>query len=123
MIRRPPRSTLFPYTTLFRSAAKGEINVLDPGGFGAITITKSITIDGSGGSIPGVLGSGTNGITVSANPSDTLGLRSLVINGVDQGLSGVNIPPAGQGGAENVTIPGLSRAAGRGEPSATHNPG
>src|SRR5262245_63529758 len=24
MIRRPPRSTLFPYTTLFRSAARGE---------------------------------------------------------------------------------------------------
>src|SRR3712207_8471359 len=24
MIRRPPRSTLFPYTTLFRSAASGE---------------------------------------------------------------------------------------------------
>src|SRR5258708_31372207 len=25
MIRRPPRSTLFPYTTLFRSAALAEI--------------------------------------------------------------------------------------------------
>src|SRR3712207_8937458 len=24
MIRRPPRSTLFPYTTLFRSQARGE---------------------------------------------------------------------------------------------------
>src|SRR2546422_6867688 len=24
MIRRPPRSTLFPYTTLFRSAERGE---------------------------------------------------------------------------------------------------
>src|SRR5258708_31657559 len=24
MIRRPPRSTLFPYTTLFRSASKGS---------------------------------------------------------------------------------------------------
>src|SRR3712207_8915225 len=24
MVRRPPRSTLFPYTTLFRSAADGE---------------------------------------------------------------------------------------------------
>src|SRR5256885_2394753 len=24
MIRRPPRSTLFPYTTLFRSAVEGE---------------------------------------------------------------------------------------------------
>src|SRR3712207_7828796 len=25
MIRRPPRSTLFPYTTLFRSAAGGDL--------------------------------------------------------------------------------------------------
>src|SRR5438034_11357736 len=25
MLRRPPRSTLFPYTTLFRSVADGEI--------------------------------------------------------------------------------------------------
>ena len=25
MIRRPPRSTLFPYTTLFRSDASGEL--------------------------------------------------------------------------------------------------
>src|SRR3712207_7520278 len=31
MIRRPPRSTLFPYTTLFRSAL-GRDPVLDPGG-------------------------------------------------------------------------------------------
>src|SRR6202522_3229007 len=30
MIRRPPRSTLFPYTTLFRSAAAGD-NVIDLG--------------------------------------------------------------------------------------------
>src|SRR3712207_7514145 len=27
MIRRPPRSTLFPYTTLFRSCAPGAIGV------------------------------------------------------------------------------------------------
>src|SRR2546430_12269603 len=26
MIRRPPRSTLFPYTTLFRSAASGGLD-------------------------------------------------------------------------------------------------
>src|SRR2546430_13198640 len=26
MIRRPPRSTLFPYTTLFRSASRGELS-------------------------------------------------------------------------------------------------
>src|SRR6266498_4448415 len=28
MIRRPPRSTLFPYTTLFRSAARAATRVL-----------------------------------------------------------------------------------------------
>src|SRR5690349_22436926 len=32
MIRRPPRSTLFPYTTLFRSAAHPAGADIDPGG-------------------------------------------------------------------------------------------
>src|SRR2546422_1632765 len=32
MIRRPPRSTLFPYTTLFRSHAVDEVVVADDGG-------------------------------------------------------------------------------------------
>src|SRR2546422_3387408 len=40
MIRRPPRSTLFPYTTLFRS------NGANPGGRGGrFTILKSIELD------------------------------------------------------------------------------
>src|SRR5687767_15558388 len=30
MIRRPPRSTLFPYTTLFRSGKQGELVYFDP---------------------------------------------------------------------------------------------
>src|SRR3712207_9381922 len=30
MIRRPPRSTLFPYTTLFRSDGRG-VEIIDPG--------------------------------------------------------------------------------------------
>src|SRR5438067_5776276 len=32
MIRRPPRSTLFPYTTLFRSGAR-EIGLMKPDAF------------------------------------------------------------------------------------------
>src|SRR5574340_1557115 len=35
MIRRPPRSTLFPYTTLFRSAHGGNIRDIDGEGFPA----------------------------------------------------------------------------------------
>src|SRR5437868_13072662 len=30
MIRRPPRSTLFPYTTLFRSSLPGHLSCLEP---------------------------------------------------------------------------------------------
>src|SRR5207247_3703656 len=52
-----------------KTAAGGEINALDPGGFGAVTITKSIIIDG-GNMLAGVLVSGTNGIVVSAAPTD-----------------------------------------------------
>ena len=68
-----------------KTAANGEIDVLDPGGFGAVTITKSITIDG-GGFVAGVLVSGTNGIVVSAGPADTVILRGLDIDGL--GVSG-----------------------------------
>src|SRR2546430_9420915 len=32
MIRRPPRSTLFPYTTLFRSGQTDPTSTVDPGG-------------------------------------------------------------------------------------------
>src|SRR5882724_9179059 len=49
-----------------KTAAGGEINVLDPGGFGALTITKAITIDATGGSIAGILVAAGSGITVNA---------------------------------------------------------
>src|SRR5579875_1175658 len=48
-----------------KTAAGGEIDVLDPGGFGTVTITKAITIDG-GGTMASILASGTNGINVNA---------------------------------------------------------
>src|SRR6201987_4250349 len=52
-----------------KTAAGGEINVLDPGGFGAVMITKGITIS-SAGFEGGVLVQGTNGIVVSAGATD-----------------------------------------------------
>src|SRR3712207_8298165 len=36
MIRRPPRSTLFPYTTLFRSVMSAAVNVAVVGATGAV---------------------------------------------------------------------------------------
>src|SRR6266480_6142800 len=47
-----------------KTAAAGEINCLDSGGFGSVTITKSITIKCEG-TIGGILASGTFGVTVN----------------------------------------------------------
>ena len=72
-----------------KTAAAGEINCLDPGGFGAVTITKAITISCDIGTA-GVLVSGTNGIVVAAGPSDQVKLQGLDINGLNTGLSGIS---------------------------------
>jgi len=81
-----------------KTAAAGEINVLDPGGFGAVTITKSITIR-SDHIEAGVLVSGTNGIIVNAASTDNVTLEGLDIEGLGTGINGVHII-----GGANVTI-------------------
>src|SRR5476649_1143316 len=63
-----------------KTAAGGEINCIDPGGFGALTITKAITID-CVNTEAGVLVSGTNGFVVNAGATDTVILRGLDIIG------------------------------------------
>jgi hypothetical protein len=75
-----------------KTAAAGEIECLDPGGFGALTITKSITVNclnlfGDGG----VLVSGTNGIVINAATTDKVTLIGLDIDGLNTGLNGVLI--------------------------------
>ena len=76
-----------------KTAAGGEIDALDPAGYGAVTITKSITIDGGGGQVASVLVAGTNAIVVQAGPSDVVILRNLRLNGLrnsgNGGLSGI----------------------------------
>jgi hypothetical protein len=71
-----------------KTAAFGEINCLDPGGFGAVVITKSIAINCDG--VPaGILVSGSNGIVVNVATTDTVLLRGLNIDGITTGLSGI----------------------------------
>ncbi len=70
-----------------RTAAGGEIDVIDPGGFGTISISKAITIDGGGGVMASILSAGTVGVTVNAGANDQVTLRNLWINGVSQYIS------------------------------------
>ena len=71
-----------------KTAAGGEISVLDPGGFGGVTITKSISIVAEGAE-GGVLVSLTNAIVVNAGANDVVHLRGLILEGVGNGLNGV----------------------------------
>jgi hypothetical protein len=86
-----------------KTAPKGEINVLDPGGFGAVTITKSITIS-SEGFEAGVLVSGTNAIIVNAASTDVIVLRGLDFEGLGTGLSGISFLAGGALFVEKCTI-------------------
>jgi hypothetical protein len=78
-----------------KTAPGGEIDALDPGGFGALTITKSITLDGGGGQVASVLVAGTNGIVIAAGSSDVVIIRNLRFDGLlgsgnaNAGLNGI----------------------------------
>ncbi|MCL4762881.1 MAG: hypothetical protein KJ018_14105 [Burkholderiales bacterium] len=93
-----------------KTAAGGEIDVLDPGAYGAVTITKSITIDGAGGFAGGILSPSVNGVTVNA-AGIVVALRNLVINGAGTGLNGVRVLAFGRLHLDNVTIGGVAGAA------------
>jgi hypothetical protein len=71
-----------------KTTSFGEIDCLDPGGFGAVTITKSITIDCSA-TLGSVLASLTNGINING-AGITVNLRGLSVDGVSNGLIGIN---------------------------------
>ena len=86
-----------------KTAPAGEIDCLDSGGFGALTITKAITIDCTG-TFGSVLVAGTNGINVSAAGGDKVILRGLSINGIGSGINGIQLNSGGQLSIERCTI-------------------
>ena len=72
-----------------KTATNGEINCLDPAGYGAVTITKSITIDceDTQGSI---LASLVNGVIINSSTA-AVRLRGISINGAGNGINCVRI--------------------------------
>ncbi len=86
-----------------KTAAGGEISVLDPGGFGGVTITKSITISGDG-TLAGILVGGTNGITINAGVNDRVILRNISIVGSVSALNGIRILQARFVTIDQITI-------------------
>ncbi len=77
-----------------KTLAGGEINALDSGGFGTLTITKSITIR-SDHVEAGIRAAGTTAITVNVGANDVVELNDLDIEGAGFGLNGVEIVGGG----------------------------
>jgi hypothetical protein len=91
-----------------KTATGGEISVLDPGGYGALTITKGITLSGDG-TLASTLSSGTNGIIVNCTGIEAacmVVIRNISINGAGTtiGLNGIRFLSGGSLHLENVTI-------------------
>lgn len=77
-----------------KTAVDGEIDALDPGGFGAVTITKAITIDGGPTGEASILAAGTNAVIINitaTSGSNTVELRNISMNGAGTGINGVRI--------------------------------
>jgi len=100
-----------------KTAIGGEIDALDPGGFGALTITKSITIDGGGGQVASVLVAGTNGFVVAAAATDIVTIKNLRIQGLrcttggctgSPGLSAIQFNTGAALVVDNVEIYGFA---------------
>ncbi|HEY8413982.1 MAG TPA: right-handed parallel beta-helix repeat-containing protein [Pyrinomonadaceae bacterium] len=94
-----------------KTAKDGEISVLDPGGYGAVTITKSIYINGTHGAGYGsIINSLVNGIVINitdaADVRKAVRLRALDINGVSNGINGVSILAATNVFIEDCVIDG-----------------
>jgi hypothetical protein len=100
------------------SPAGGEIDVLDPAGYGAVTVTKAISIQGHGFSGISVT-SGANGITIDAGPTDSVTLNGLLIDGAGAGYNGIVFNSGGSLAitnclVQNFAFDGFSGSTGNG---------
>ena len=96
-----------------KTATGGEISVLDPGGFGTVTITKAITINGTG-TLAGILSAATTGVIVNAGVNDTVILRDLSINGAGTGTNGIRYLAGKTLMVDHCWIYGIRGSPGRG---------
>lgn len=87
-----------------KTASSGEIDALDPGSYGTVLINKAITLDGGEGQVAGITASSGIGITVSAGAADTVIIRNITINGLEQGPRGVSYTGGGLLVLDHVTI-------------------
>ena len=89
---------------LTQTAAGGEIDVLDPAGYGMATITKAISIVNDGVGVATIGTSWGNAITINAGAGDSVHLRGLTVDGLGSGKAGIAFITGGNLEIENSVI-------------------
>jgi hypothetical protein len=95
---------------LTQTAAGGEIDVLDPAGYGPVTITKAISIVNDGVGAAGIRAASGNAITINVGASDSVHLRGLTIEGLGSGANGILFTTGGNLAIENCVVRNFSKA-------------
>src|SRR3712207_7381807 len=83
MIRRPPRSTLFPYTTLFRSPIRSVTAIIDDEAPGAHQVFEALQAARAAGQLDVRMSTGVG----SGPPSDLLDRKSTRLNSSHANIS------------------------------------
>src|SRR6187549_2469036 len=98
-----------------KTAPGGEINCLDPGGFGGVTITKSLSIVcqyTEGGVLSA--GAGVNGVVVNAGVNDNVYLRGIDFHGAGNAQNGVRFIAGASLTIEDCVIRSYQASSGQG---------
>jgi len=88
-------------------AAGGEVVALDNGGYGAVGISKAVTIEAPNGVYAGIEASKGDAIFIKAAPSDTVVIRGLTLNGLGKAANGINYTAGGVLHVESCVISGF----------------
>jgi hypothetical protein len=95
---------------LTQTAAGGEIDVLSPGGFGAVTIPMAISIINDGVGVAAIGSTSGNAITINAGATDSVHLRGLTLAGLNSGTNGIQFNSGGNLAIENCVIRNFANA-------------
>jgi hypothetical protein len=101
----PCRTFAFAIT---QTSAGGEIDVLDPAGYGPVTITKAISIVNDGVGVPAIGAPSSRAISINAGASNSVRLRGLTVDGFGSGDPGIFFASGGNLAIENWVIRGFA---------------
>jgi hypothetical protein len=85
-------------------SAGGEIDILDPAGYGTLTITKAISVVNDGAGTAGVQAASGVAITINAGVHDAVRLKGLNIEGLGTAINGIQFSTGASLTVEDCTV-------------------